>query len=371
MTNYMIDNLTPQTDYDARLVMSFNNNCLLEATSPINISTIVLKIIINDDGTVNGTAFVTDKVVLRCTLDTGEVPLPNVTWTRDNGSPIPSNVIMNNTLEFSKVSVTDTANYTCSFQNVSYTFTLTVKEVPDPVINLTATDVSESSVRLEWTLGFNGYANISGVRVEYIATGNYHMPHSGNESFSGSTISQGIITGLQPFTNYTFNVYVINSVGESSPVQLIVMTLPLVPNAPTLDSVIADNSTSLLIMWTDNTNGTTQSMVTSYRVIYHIAGQPSTSTNVTVTVTSVILTSLMKGTNYTVTVYATNSGGEGLASNSITTMTDVDPPSPVSRLMLVPFYDSICVSWDTTVNDDGGQSISGFKLVSFLIILHL
>jgi hypothetical protein len=126
MTNYMIDNLTPQTDYDARLVMSFNNNCLLEATSPINISTIVLKIIINDDGTVNGTAFVTDKVVLRCTLDTGEVPLPNVTWTRDNGSPIPSNVIMNNTLEFSKVSVTDTANYTCSFQNVSYTFTLTV-----------------------------------------------------------------------------------------------------------------------------------------------------------------------------------------------------------------------------------------------------
>jgi hypothetical protein len=235
MTNYMIDNLTPQTDYDARLVMSFNNNCLLEATSPINISTIVLKIIINDDGTVNGTAFVTDKVVLRCTLDTGEVPLPNVTWTRDNGSPIPSNVIMNNTLEFSKVSVTDTANYTCSFQNVSYTFTLTVKEVPDPVINLTATDVSESSVRLEWTLGFNGYANISGVRVEYIATGNYHMPHSGNESFSGSTISQGIITGLQPFTNYTFNVYVINSVGESSPVQLIVMTLPLVPNAPTLD----------------------------------------------------------------------------------------------------------------------------------------
>ena len=55
-------------------------------------------------------------------------------FRRDNGVPIPPDVIFGNVLNITNPQVEDTANYTCSFQDVSYTFSLiVVNPVPTPV----------------------------------------------------------------------------------------------------------------------------------------------------------------------------------------------------------------------------------------------
>ena len=49
-------------------------------------------------------------------------------FRRDNGVPIPPDVISGNVLNITNPQVEDTANYTCSFQDVSYTFSLVVNK---------------------------------------------------------------------------------------------------------------------------------------------------------------------------------------------------------------------------------------------------
>ena len=49
-------------------------------------------------------------------------------FRRDNGVPIPPDVISGNILNITNPQVEDTANYTCSFQDVSYTFSLVVNK---------------------------------------------------------------------------------------------------------------------------------------------------------------------------------------------------------------------------------------------------
>ena len=49
-------------------------------------------------------------------------------FRRDNGVPIPPDVISGNILNITNPQVEDTANYTCSFQNVNYTLSLIVNK---------------------------------------------------------------------------------------------------------------------------------------------------------------------------------------------------------------------------------------------------
>ena len=49
-------------------------------------------------------------------------------FRRDNGVPISPDVISGNVLNITNPQVEDTANYTCSFRDVSYTFSLVVNK---------------------------------------------------------------------------------------------------------------------------------------------------------------------------------------------------------------------------------------------------
>ena len=101
-----------------------------------------LKVVITS--TINGPVTAGNGVVLVCNLNTGGAP-PNIIWRlviyydvimtsliylfrRDNGVPIPPDVISGNVLNITNPQVEDTANYTCSFRDVSYTFSLIVNK---------------------------------------------------------------------------------------------------------------------------------------------------------------------------------------------------------------------------------------------------
>ena len=91
-------------------------------------------------------------------------------------------------------------------------------------------DITNDSIKLTWTLGFDGNADITGVNITYNATSNFDPPHSGSKMVSGQP-TEYAIQDLQPLTTYEFTVVVLNSVsdvvGSSSEESVSAMTDPL------------------------------------------------------------------------------------------------------------------------------------------------
>ena len=91
-------------------------------------------------------------------------------------------------------------------------------------------DITNDSIKLTWTLGFDGNADITGVNITYNATSNFNPPHSGFIMVSGQP-TEYVIQALQPLTTYEFTVVVLNSVsdevGSSSEESVSAMTDPV------------------------------------------------------------------------------------------------------------------------------------------------
>ena len=91
-------------------------------------------------------------------------------------------------------------------------------------------DITQTSIKLTWTLGFDGNADITGVNITYNATSNFDPPHSGSKIVSGQP-TEYVIQNLQPLTTYEFTVVVLNNVsdvvGSSSEESVSAMTDPL------------------------------------------------------------------------------------------------------------------------------------------------
>ena len=85
-------------------------------------------------------------------------------------------------------------------------------------------NVNTTSVKLEWSFGFNGNSMITGVRVMYRSLEEL-KPDNGNVKFDRQF--SRIIENLIPYTTYEFDIYAVNRVGESDPQSLQVQTLPL------------------------------------------------------------------------------------------------------------------------------------------------
>ena len=154
--------------------------------------------------------------------------------------------------------------------NLSLSLLLSPSSVaPSPVTSLVPQLIGTNSVKLIWSYGFNGNADIIGVNITYEAVSNSNIYDSNKEGLVPGT--EITISDLEPFTIYNFTVVVLNTVsnivGASTQVSVTIETAPLgklnclysfqslilslsVPNAPTLSNVTAINSTALRISWT-------------------------------------------------------------------------------------------------------------------------
>lgn len=149
----------------------------------------------------------------------------------------------------------------------------------------------------------------------------------GIKSLPGAT-SPITVSGLTNGTPYTLTVYATNAAGngpESAPVTVFPAT---VPGAPT--NVTATNATSAAAATgTVNVSFTPPASdggggIQSYTVVSSPGGITVTGSGSPIQVTGLTI-----GTSYTFTVYATNSFGNGPASDPSNAVTPVSVPSPV------------------------------------------
>ena len=82
-------------------------------------------------------------------------------------------------------------------------------------------DITNTSVRLTWSLGFNGYSLVIGGRIIYTAV--FNGEGNGVQPFTGEATEQ-TVSNLQPFTGYNFSVIVMNDIGSSSSETIYVTT---------------------------------------------------------------------------------------------------------------------------------------------------
>lgn len=172
-----------------------------------------------------------------------------------------------------------------------------------------------------------------------------------------------VVNGLQPNTNYTFQIYAANELSTGTVRSSVtpIVTPKTFSYAPVVNSVVVNSSTQVTITYTAPTftGGTT---ITSYTAVSSPGG--ITKSVATTASGTIVVTGLVTATNYVFTVYATNSVGTGATTttNSIITFAILpDPPSfgtlaaPSSTVVNVPY---------TAPGYNGGSTITSYTAIS-------
>lgn len=208
-------------------------------------------------------------------------------------------------------------------------------EAPSAPTNLTASNITETSVDLSWNtatdnVGVTSYSIFNGTTEVGIAT---------TTSFS--------VTGLTDSTNYTFSVRAndaaANQSGDSNTVNVTTLTPPdtQAPTIPT--NLVASNTTQTTtdLSWTAATDNVG---VTSYSIF-------SGTTQVgTTNATSFSVSGLTASTNYTFSVRANDAANNQSGDSNTVNITTDSPPTNTSTVLSQSYFES---GWDNWT--DGGS----------------
>ena len=175
---------------------------------------------------------------------------------------------------------------------------------------------------------------------------------------SGNTSSPITVSGLTNGVNYAFRVIANNGTSNSVPCAASNSVTPLsVPGSPVIDSVKVGNSLANVYFHPTSTGG---SNITSYKVYVNstVVGTGTTS--------PITVTSLTNGVNYTFTITATNSLGEGAASASSGPVTPVTVPGTpnITSVTASTNGDSTAIVSFNAPSSTGGSAITAFTVTS-------
>ena len=185
------------------------------------------------------TAVVGTNHTLNCSFDANPLMVDSVTWLH-NGTEVDlrasSHISIDTVSTFTKLSLSpiqgldDGGEYTCFVSNSinsvskSGNLSITFPTNPNPIHDLMASVIMNTSVRLTWLLGFNGHSPLIGGLVSYVAVSNGNG--NGIQTFIGETVTELTVLNLQPFTFYNFSVIVMNAIGSSDNTTVSIETLP-------------------------------------------------------------------------------------------------------------------------------------------------
>lgn len=194
-----------------------------------------------------------------------------------------------------------------AYLSTKWGITVAGPTAPDAPTSLGASK-GDTQISLSWTApADDGGASITDYLVEYKLSSE---PTTWSTFADGtSTNTTATVTGLTNDLSYDFRVKAVNAFGTSPASDTATKTpgAPTVPDAPTIGTATAGNTTAIVAFSAPADNG--GSAITSYTVLSSPGGFTATGASSPLTVTG-----LTNGVEYTFTVTATNAIGTSVAS---------------------------------------------------------
>ncbi|XP_033238327.1 Down syndrome cell adhesion molecule-like protein Dscam2 isoform X9 [Drosophila pseudoobscura] len=234
-------------------------------------------------------------------------------------------------LIINNLQLADGGNYSCQVDNGIGTDRLThtlVVQVPPSAPVLYVTSATSSSILMHWKCGFTGNAPITGYTLFY-RRGSGNTDEMQLSRHASSHELKGLVCG----STYQIHLSAQNKVGTSpTSIMLHVRTQGQAPGMPASTSLLAPNSTSVLIRlhtWPDN-GCPLMYFVLQYRAM---TDDPETEwvlvSNALKPQRRVVVPNLQPSTLYQMRMEAHNVAGASQAEFSFVTLTkDGDPPPP-------------------------------------------
>ncbi|CAB4864537.1 unannotated protein [freshwater metagenome] len=164
------------------------------------------------------------------------------------------------------------------------------------------------------------------------------------------------ISSLTNGTSYAVTVVATNSIGDSDNSATVNGTPNVVPGTPTLSSVVPGNQ-SLTVTWTAPSNDGTA--ITGYTAT---AVDGLSTLSCTVVLLTCTITGLVNGTEYTVTLVASNAAGPSTESDPLTG-TPLSVPGAPTNVQVTRVFDGITVTW-TAPTLNGGDVITDYTVTA-------
>ena len=164
------------------------------------------------------------------------------------------------------------------------------------------------------------------------------------------------ISSLTNGTSYAVTIVATNSIGDSDNSETVNGTPNVVPGTPTLSSVVPGNQ-SLTVTWTAPSNDGTG--ITGYTATAADGLSTLTCTSVLLTCT---ITGLVNGTEYSVSLVASNAAGPSAESDPLTG-TPLSVPGAPTDVQVMRVFDGITVTW-TAPTLNGGDEITDYTVTA-------
>ncbi|KAG0432671.1 hypothetical protein HPB47_020612 [Ixodes persulcatus] len=304
----------------------------------------------------------------------GETPL-TVAWSKDRRPfgdlALPRFVLQEDTTAegiVSKVFIPsvgreDSGVFVCeatnSFGKKDRTIQLIVQGPPDIPRDIHVDQVTSRSATLFWTQPHTGNSPLLGYTVLYVPEAD-KVTSAPLSLRTGTSENRATVPGLIPGTAYILRVVAENAVGKSGPSDEIrvVTEEEDPPSAPQL-MITSKSSSTLELEW--KFPEVTETPITGYVVHYKSEYGEWQETQVNSKLHKHLLTNLICGNRYQVTITAFNAAGRGIPSelvNAETTGRGPIPPQDKSWSVLMANSSSISVNLDGW--SDGGCPITFF-----------